>query len=205
MSIQSATSGSSASALSPARVSYRLPLLLAPCAAFRYRGVLSTAASAFWATVAVRYRAQSSRSALGTRAASPVALHRGNPSSAPAACDSIAPVPRCGAPDIGPAPSRFWQVGFQYRSNAPQTGFQYCAVDSITTSSTSCSTNHSDSNRRWSGVVPNWRLSELLVSRWKLEGRRHYTDDLIACVVALQVSPDHLSGSSKASRPEPVA
>ncbi len=93
MSIQSATSGSSASALSPARVSYRLPLLLAPCAAFRYRGVLSTAASAFWATVAVRYRAQSSRSALGTRAASPVALHRGNPSSAPAACDSIAPVP----------------------------------------------------------------------------------------------------------------
>src|SRR5712691_4137458 len=63
------------------------------------------------------------------------------------------------APDIGPAPSRFWQVGFQYRSSAPQTGFQYCAVDSITTSSTACSTNHSDSNRRWSGVVPNWHLS----------------------------------------------
>src|SRR5205809_6548776 len=45
------------------------------------------------ATVAVRYRAQSSRSAPETRAASPVALHRGNPSSAPAARDSIAPVP----------------------------------------------------------------------------------------------------------------
>src|SRR5438876_6814638 len=66
---------------------------------------------------------------------------------------------RCSAPDIGPAPSRFWQVGFQYCSSAPQTGFQYCAVDSITTSSTSCATNQSESNRRWSGVVPNWRLS----------------------------------------------
>jgi hypothetical protein len=49
MSIQFVTSGSSASALSPARVSYRLPLLLVPCAAFRYHGVSSTAASAFWA------------------------------------------------------------------------------------------------------------------------------------------------------------
>lgn len=42
---------------------------------------------------------------------------------------------RWSVPDIGPVPSRFWPVGFQYCSSAPQTGFQYCAVDSITTSS----------------------------------------------------------------------
>jgi hypothetical protein len=56
---------------------------------------------------------------------------------------------------------RFWQLGFQYRSSAPQTGFQYCAVDSITTSSTSCSINHAASDRSCSGLLPyrirsNW-------------------------------------------------
>jgi hypothetical protein len=43
--------------------------------------------------------------------------------------------------EMGRAPSRFWASGFQYRSRAPQTGFQYCAVDSMTTSSTCCSTS----------------------------------------------------------------
>ena len=66
---------------------------------------------------------------------------------------------RWSVPDIGPASSRFWQGGFQYRSSAPQTGFQYCAVDSITTSSTCCSMSHSASNRRCSGLLPNWRCS----------------------------------------------
>ena len=68
---------------------------------------------------------------------------------------------RWSVPDIEPAPSRFWQLGFLYRSSAPQTGFQYCAVDSITTSSTSCSTSHAASKRRCSGLLPyrirsNW-------------------------------------------------
>jgi hypothetical protein len=44
---------------------------------------------------------------------------------------------KCSVPHIRPPPSRFWRVGFQYRSSASQTGFhQYCAVDSMTTSST---------------------------------------------------------------------
>src|SRR6266849_10500806 len=66
---------------------------------------------------------------------------------------------RCSAPDIGPASSRFWQVGFQYRSSAPQTGFQYCAVDSITTSSTCCSLSHSASRCNCSGLLPYQRRS----------------------------------------------
>src|SRR5438132_9454282 len=54
---------------------------------------------------------------------------------------------------------RVWEIGFQYRSSAPQTGFQYCAVDSITTSSTCCSTSHSESSRRCSGLLPYQRRS----------------------------------------------
>src|SRR5437016_12570475 len=38
---------------------------------------------------------------------------------------------RCSVPDILVAPSRFWRSGFQNRSSAPHTGFQYCAVDSM--------------------------------------------------------------------------
>ena len=60
---------------------------------------------------------------------------------------------RCKVPDFGPALSRSWQIGFQYRSSAPQTGFQYCAVDSITTSSTCCAISHSARNRRCSGLL----------------------------------------------------
>src|SRR5438128_2241293 len=66
---------------------------------------------------------------------------------------------RWSVPDIGPVPSRFWPLGFQYCSSAPQTGFQYCAVDSITTSSTCCSISQWASNRRWSGLPPNRRRS----------------------------------------------
>src|ERR1700730_10102003 len=51
------------------------------------------------------------------------------------------------------APSRFSHIGFQYRSSAPQTGFQYCAVDSMTTSSTFRSISHSASNRKWLGLL----------------------------------------------------
>ena len=50
-------------------------------------------------------------------------------------------------------------VGCQSRSNASHTGRQYCAVDSMTTSSTSCSTNHSARRRSWLGVVPTFRRS----------------------------------------------
>jgi hypothetical protein len=52
-----------------------------------------------------------------------------------------------------PAPSRFWRIGFQYRSSAPHAGFQYCAVDSITTSSTSCSSSHSADRSQLFGVA----------------------------------------------------
>ena len=38
---------------------------------------------------------------------------------------------RWSVPDIGPAPSRFWQLGFQYRSSAPQTGFNPLDFSSI--------------------------------------------------------------------------
>src|SRR5438034_1379960 len=36
---------------------------------------------------------------------------------------------KCNVPDFRLAPSRFSQIGFQYRSSAPHTGFQYWAVD----------------------------------------------------------------------------
>src|SRR6267143_6315824 len=66
---------------------------------------------------------------------------------------------RCSVPDLRLTPSRFSRSGFQYRSNASQTGFQYWAVDSITASSTSCSSSHSASDRNWSGLLPNIRRS----------------------------------------------
>jgi len=66
---------------------------------------------------------------------------------------------RCSVPDIRPAPSRFWHIGFQYRSSAPQTGFRYWAVDSITLSSTCCSSSHAASERSCSGLLPNSRRS----------------------------------------------
>src|SRR6516162_6147929 len=55
--------------------------------------------------------------------------------------------------------SAFSLIGFQYRSSVPQTGFQYWAVDSITTSSASCSTSQAASERSWSGLLPNIRRS----------------------------------------------
>jgi hypothetical protein len=61
---------------------------------------------------------------------------------------------KCSTPEVGPMPSRFWQTGFQYRSSAPHTGTQYCAVDSITTSSTCRSISHSTSSSRCSGLLP---------------------------------------------------
>ena len=57
------------------------------------------------------------------------------------------------------APSRFWRIGCQYRSSASHTGFQYWAVDSMTTSSTSCSTSHAASDRSCSGLLPKVRRS----------------------------------------------
>src|SRR4030088_3471175 len=62
---------------------------------------------------------------------------------------------RCSVPDLRRAPSRSSHSGFQYRSSAPQTGFQYCAVDSITTSSASCSTSHAANDRSCSGLLLN--------------------------------------------------
>src|SRR5436853_3365087 len=60
---------------------------------------------------------------------------------------------RCNVPDLRFAPSRFSRIGFQYLSSAPHTGFQYWAVDSMTTSSASCSINHAASDRKLFGVA----------------------------------------------------
>ena len=57
---------------------------------------------------------------------------------------------------------RVRRFGLQYRSSASQTGRQYCAVDSITTSSTSRSTSQSASARNWTGLVPTFSRS-----KWK--------------------------------------
>src|SRR6266403_1199135 len=66
-----------------------------------------------------------------------------------------------GIAEILLAPSRFSRTGFQYRSSVPQTGFQYCAVDSMTTSSASCSTSHAANDRSCSGLLLN-----ILRSNW---------------------------------------
>jgi len=66
---------------------------------------------------------------------------------------------RCSVLDIRPASSHPLQIGLQYPSSAPQAGFQYCAVDSITASSTRCSMSHSDSARNCSGLLPYQRRS----------------------------------------------
>src|ERR1019366_1147211 len=66
---------------------------------------------------------------------------------------------RCNVPAILGAHSRFWRAGFQYRSSVPHTGFQYCAVDSMTTSSTSCWSSHWASTCNSPGVAPNLRRS----------------------------------------------
>ena len=50
---------------------------------------------------------------------------------------------RWSVPASGGAPSRARRCGRQCCSSASHTGRQYCAVDSITTSSTSCSTSQS--------------------------------------------------------------
>src|SRR5947209_7065313 len=41
----------------------------------------------------------------------------------PRTCDCACA--RCKVPERGSAPARFWQLGLQYCSSAPQTGFQY--------------------------------------------------------------------------------
>ena len=74
------------------------------------------------------------------------------------------PAPQCdGAcarwrvPDIGVARACVRRLGFQERSNASHTGRQYCAVDSMTTSSTSHSASQSASARKSAGLVPPFR------------------------------------------------
>src|ERR1019366_8724263 len=57
------------------------------------------------------------------------------------------------------APTQFSLLCFQYCSSAPQTGFQYCAVDSITTSSTCCWISHSANRCNCSGLLPYQRRS----------------------------------------------
>src|SRR5438105_7854059 len=66
---------------------------------------------------------------------------------------------RCRLPDMWPASSRFSQIGFQYRSSTPHRGFQYCDVDSITTSSTACSSSQSESSCSCSALLPYQRRS----------------------------------------------
>ena len=58
-------------------------------------------------------------------------------------------------PDTGLAPTRVRRTGLQDRSKASHTDRQYCAVDSITTSSTSRSTSQSASARNWAGLLAN--------------------------------------------------
>src|SRR5208283_1009547 len=60
---------------------------------------------------------------------------------------------RCNVPDLRLAPSRFSQSGFQYLSSVSHTGFQYCAVDSMTISSAFCSTSHAANDRSCSGLL----------------------------------------------------
>ena len=103
----------------------------------------------------LRDPAQSSGSARRPRAASPTVRHPENRASAHEPLDSIAPAPDEGA-GHGPA-SRIDDCGCQSRSSVSHTGRQYCAVDSITTSSTSCVTSQSASPRRspgWSHLPP---------------------------------------------------
>src|SRR5439155_235281 len=76
-----------------------------------------------------------------------------------AGAECVAQLCRCGAQILICQRSQSCWIGFQYCSSAPQTGFQYCAVDSITTSSTCCSISQWASNRRWSGLPPNRRRS----------------------------------------------
>src|ERR1700730_17490542 len=57
------------------------------------------------------------------------------------------------------APLHFWRAGFQYRSRDPHPGFPYCAVDSMTTSSTSRWSSHWASRCTGSGVAPHLRRS----------------------------------------------
>ncbi len=68
---------------------------------------------------------------------------------------------KCNVPDLRLAPSRFSRSGFQYLSSASHTGFQYWAVDSITSSSASFSSSHAASVRSCAGLLPN-----ILRSNW---------------------------------------
>src|SRR6516225_9394989 len=77
---------------------------------------------------------------------------------------------RWSVPDVASAPSRVWQICFQYRSRVPQTGFQYCAVDSITTSWTCCSSSHAANERSASGKLPKMRrVKSYSPSTWTSE------------------------------------
>jgi hypothetical protein len=66
---------------------------------------------------------------------------------------------RWSVPESGLAPSRVRRLGRQCCSSASHTGRQYCAVDSITTSSTSRSTSQSASACSSPGLVPTLRRS----------------------------------------------
>jgi hypothetical protein len=59
---------------------------------------------------------------------------------------------RCSVPDIGTAPSRFWQVGSCTVSVLPKTGFRYCAIDSNHNFLNLLPISHSASNRKCAGL-----------------------------------------------------
>ena len=96
---------------------------------------------------AARHRAQSSGSARGSPTASPKRSASRKSFLRPRRPQFDSACARCSVPDVASAPSRVWPIGFQCRSRVPQTGFRYCAVDSITTSPTCCSTSHAASER----------------------------------------------------------
>ena len=94
------------------------------------------------------------------------------------ALDSTAPAPdaapRHAGRRLGAAAAR----GCQCRSSASHTGRQYCAVDSITTSSTSRSTSQSASARNCSGLVPTCRRSNSLLAL-DFDVRDHHRQHLL--------------------------
>src|SRR5499433_3530296 len=110
-------------------------------------------------TVAVRHQAQSSKSAPATPTALPNVPHHESLSCARADHDWIRLAPGAGSPtSFRHLPGLHTSVSSIVPS-APQTGFQYWAVDSITASSTCCSTSHSESSCSCSGLLPYHRRS----------------------------------------------
>ncbi len=80
---------------------------------------------------------------------------------------------RCRFPASGPASSRLRQAGCQYRSSVFHTGRQYCAVDSMTASCTSCSISHAATCFNCSGGCAELASFERILARSRHVGHDH--------------------------------